>query len=232
VFWEPRPRHAFPGYGWLFPGREGTANVGLGLGLLAARASGVRATQAFDAFTEDLRRFSVLTGPLESKSSRLGGWLKMGMIGTTPARDRVLLVGDAAGLVNPLQGEGISQAMGSGRAAAEAILAGPDRAAAQYTAFLAATHAPYQSRAAPLHRTLVPQPLAVGAAGRILTAPVVGRAVAGGWSIFWNDLLVGARPAAARRVAALASRVGGIVTGAGSTKRWFVRNLTVETSRR
>ena len=35
-----------------------------------------------------------------------------------------LLVGDAAGLVNPLQGEGIAQAMGSGRAAAESILGG------------------------------------------------------------------------------------------------------------
>ena len=53
---------------------------------------------------------------------RLGGWLKMGIVGTTPARGRVLLVGDAAGLVNPMQGEGISQAMTSGRAAAETIL--------------------------------------------------------------------------------------------------------------
>ena len=45
----------------------------------------------------------------------------MGMVGTVPAAGRVLLVGDAAGLVNPLQGEGIAQAMTSGRAAAEAI---------------------------------------------------------------------------------------------------------------
>ena len=52
----------------------------------------------------------------------------MGLAGTTPARDRVLLVGDAAGLVNPLQGEGIAQAMDSGRAAAESILAGVDHA--------------------------------------------------------------------------------------------------------
>ena len=51
----------------------------------------------------------------------------MGIVGTTPARGRVLLVGDAAGLVNPMQGEGISQAMSSGRAAAEAILASRSR---------------------------------------------------------------------------------------------------------
>ena len=45
------------------------------------------------------------------------------MVGTTPAGAGVLLVGDAAGLVNPLQGEGIAQAMASGHAAADDILA-------------------------------------------------------------------------------------------------------------
>ena len=42
----------------------------------------------------------------------------MGLVGTRPADGKVLLVGDAAGLVNPLQGEGIAQALESGRAAA------------------------------------------------------------------------------------------------------------------
>lgn len=225
VFWELTPRRGFPGYGWLFPGVEGRANLGLGLGVLADRAAGARAARAFDAFAEDLRRFGVLTGPRDSMSSRLGGWLKMGMVGTTPARGRVLLAGDAAGLVNPLQGEGISQAMGSGRAAAEAVLAGPDGAAARYRTFLAATYAPYQSLAAPIHGALLPRPVAVATIGRILTAPAVGRTVAGGWSIFWNDLLAGARPGAARRLAAVVAALGGLVTGAGRTKRWFIRSL-------
>ena len=159
-------------------------------------------------------------------SARLGGWLKLGMVGTNPARGRVLLAGDAAGLVNPLQGEGISQAMGSGRAAAEAVLAGPDRAAARYRTFLAATYAPYQSIAAAVHGAVLPRPLAVAAAGRLLTGPAVGRTVAGGWSIFWNDLLAGARPGAPRTLAAAATRLGGLATGAGRTKRWFARTLT------
>jgi flavin-dependent dehydrogenase len=42
----------------------------------------------------------------------------------TFARGRVLLAGDAAGLADPVTGEGISWAMQSGRAAAEAILDG------------------------------------------------------------------------------------------------------------
>ena len=149
----------------------------------------------------------------------------MGMVGTIPARGRVLLVGDAAGLVNPLQGEGISQAMGSGRAAAEAVLRGPDRAAARYRTFLAATYAPYQSLAASIHGAVLPRPVAVATVGRILTAPAVGRAVAGGWSIFWNDLLSGARPGAARRLAAVMTTLGRLGTGRGRTEKWFVRNL-------
>jgi flavin-dependent dehydrogenase len=38
---------------------------------------------------------------------------QMGMVGTVSARDCILLVGDAAGLVNPLQGEGIAPAIAS-----------------------------------------------------------------------------------------------------------------------
>src|SRR5205814_927560 len=85
VFWEPTPWRAFPGYGWLFPGVEGRANLGLGLGVLASRAAGATAAQIFDAFAKELRSVGVLTGPPDSMSSRLGGWLKMGMVGSTPA---------------------------------------------------------------------------------------------------------------------------------------------------
>lgn len=37
VLWEPEPWRIFPGYGWLFPGVDGFANVGLGIGLRADR---------------------------------------------------------------------------------------------------------------------------------------------------------------------------------------------------
>jgi geranylgeranyl reductase family protein len=220
VLWEQTPWHGFPGYGWLFPGVGGRANLGLGLGVLSHRAVGAEAVRSFEAFVTDLRRFGVLDG-LAASSARLGGWLKMGMIGTTPARGRVLLVGDAAGLVNPLQGEGISQAMGSGRAAADALLAGVSGATARYLAWLAVTYAPYHALTAPIHRTLLPRPVATAALGRLLTAPGLGRALAGGWSIFWNDLLDGARPAAPRRLAALASVLDRAATAGGDTRHWF-----------
>ena len=134
-------------------------------------------------------------------------------------------MGDAAGLVNPLQGEGISQAMRSGRAAAEAVLTGPEAAATRYRAYLASAFAPYQSAAAPAHAALLPRPRATAAIGRLLTAPGVGRVVAGGWSIFWNDLLEGAAPGPARSLASTAARVGRVAMAPSRTRRWFTREL-------
>ena len=228
VLWESEPRRGFPGYGWLFPGVDGRANLGLGLGMLADRSASGAATQHFAAFAAHLRRLGVLQTDLPPESAprgRLGGWLKMGMLGTAPGRDRVLLVGDAAGLVNPLQGEGIAQAMGSARAAAEAVLAGPGDAAVRYRRFLGATYAPYASITAPVHAALLPKPRAIAAAGRLLTAPGIGRALSGGWAIFWNDLLAGATPGPPRTVASAATRLGRAVTARSRSRAWFAEEL-------
>ena len=178
------------------PASTAGANVGLGSGMLADRTGGAAAARCFGAFLDHLRRLGVLRAdrPRRRRPGRLGGWLKMGMVGTVPARGRVLLVGDAAGLVNPLQGEGIAQAMGSGRAAAEAVLAGPGRRRGPLPAAPRRPYGPYQSMTAAVHAALLPRPRAVSAVGRVVTAPGVGRVLAGGWSVFWNDLLAGATP--------------------------------------
>jgi geranylgeranyl reductase family protein len=228
ALWESEPRRGFPGYGWLFPGVDGRANIGLGLGTLSDRGASGTAAQQFAAFAGHLRRLEVLQTDVPSdprQPGRLGGWLKMGMVGTMPGRGRVLLVGDAAGLVNPLQGEGIAQAMGSGRAAAEAVLAGPGDAALRYRQFLRSTYAPYASITAPVHAALLPKPRAIAAVGRLLTAPGIGRALSGGWAVFWNDLLAGATPGPPRTVAATAARLGRALTAPTRTHRWFVRQF-------
>jgi flavin-dependent dehydrogenase len=229
VLWEPSRWRAFPGYGWLFPGPGDCANVGLGLGVLSDRAAATAAARDLPAFLATLRDLALLDdvtpGPV------LGGWLKLGMVGTRPARGRVLLTGDAAGLVNPLQGEGIAQAMGSARAAAHAVLAGPAQAPEHYAAHLASTYAPYDATTATAHATLLRHPKAVSAAGRVLTAPVIGSALAGGWSIYWNDLLAGAVSRPARAVAATAARVGRLVTSRSRTRRWLTNVLDPECRR-
>jgi hypothetical protein len=224
--WEPQPRRALPGYGWLFPGGDGAANVGLGVGVLSDRSGGVEATRQFAAFVDHVADADGADGGGSPRpAARLGGWLKIGMVGTMPAQGRVLLVGDAAGLVNPLQGEGISQALRSGRAAAEAVLAGPDGAAVRYRAFLRSELAPYLSVTAPAHRALLPRPRVVSAMGRVLTAPGVGAALAGGWAIYWNDLLDGARPGAARVVAGAADRLGRLATSRTKARGWLDRSV-------
>jgi flavin-dependent dehydrogenase len=203
---------------------DGAANVGLGLGLRQNRTDASRAVSSFDAFCGRLRELGLLSAPVRGR--RLGGWLKMGMVGTIPARDRTLLVGDAAGLVNPLQGEGIAPAITSGRAAAEAVLAHPGTAADRYLAAVAASPGGYASVAAPLHAaSIAGTPRRVSAIGRILTAPGVGHAIASTWALYWNDLRDGAPPALNTTVANAVHRVGRVATARSDTRRHLERSL-------
>jgi geranylgeranyl reductase family protein len=228
VLWERTPWRAWPGYGWLFPGPDGRANLGLGLGTLSTRAGAASAARELPAFVRTLRDLGVLRDAAIAPT--LGGWLKLGMVGTNPARGRVLLIGDAAGLVNPLQGEGISQAMSSGRAAAQAALADPAHATLRYRAYLANTYAPYHSVTAAAHGALLRRPRLVSALGRVVTAPALGSLLAPGWSIFWNDLLDGARPAVPRTAAAAAAGIGQTATAHGRTREWFTATLGPDAS--
>ena len=221
VLWEPTPRRAFPGYGWVFPGEQGGANVGLGIGTRSDRKSGAHAVRSLGDFLRHLRALGLLDAVPSVPPRRLGGWLKMGIVGTTPARGRILLVGDAAGLVNPMQGEGISQAMTSGRAAAVAILGKPSCAAESYRARLAVEHLPYHQIAAAVHAGLVGRPRATAAVARLLTAAGRSDALSGGWAVFWNELLDGAPPNRHRSVASAMTRLGRAVTAKGTTGRWF-----------
>ncbi len=109
-----------PGYGWVFGMGDGTSNVGVGILNTSASFRNVdyRAllkrwvAQMPDewGFDEEHAR-----GPIR------GAALPMGF-NRKPHYDRgVLLVGDAGGMVNPTNGEGIAYAMESGELAAEVI---------------------------------------------------------------------------------------------------------------
>ncbi len=98
------------GYGWVFP-KAGHINVGL-----YTLNSNVRITR------QDLVDYSVrrIGRPVPTRIT--GSLLGMGGWRYRPGRGRVLLVGDAAGLVDPLLGEGLYHAIISGQEAAAAIL--------------------------------------------------------------------------------------------------------------
>jgi flavin-dependent dehydrogenase len=191
--------------------------------MLSTRTAATTVTRHLPAFVAYLRDLGLVNDT--AHATPLGGWLKLGMIGTNPARGRVLLVGDAAGLVNPLQGEGIGPALGSGRAAAEAILADLPSAALHYRRFLRTTHAAYMSAAAPAHAALLARPRVISTLGRALTAPLVGNAIAGAWSLTWNDLLAGATPRPSAVIAGAVARLTNLATARSDTTRWFTRNL-------
>ena len=112
------------GYGWMFP-KGGHINVGIG-GFVpreAAREGGdVLCESVTRALLESYTRTKLGVGLNEVKAHISGQHLGLGGDRYVP-RGRVLLTGDAAGLVDPLTGEGIYSAIKSGQAAAGAVMA-------------------------------------------------------------------------------------------------------------
>lgn len=102
-----------PGYAWIFPTAEGQANVGLGMRLDIFREHGHNLKALLDRFLEmpEVRKRlrpgakvrDVATWQLNFGSQR----------NVQRAYDGAMLVGDAAGLINPLTGGGISNAVTS-----------------------------------------------------------------------------------------------------------------------
>ncbi|RLK60696.1 geranylgeranyl reductase family protein [Actinokineospora cianjurensis] len=118
---DPENPVLLPGYGWIFGMGDGTVNVGLGI-LSTSKAFG----------STDYRQLmrSWLDGTPEEWGFREpnaigkvgGAALPMGFNRTPHYRDGLLLVGDAGGMVNPFNGEGIGYAMESARIAAEIVV--------------------------------------------------------------------------------------------------------------
>src|SRR5205814_2514672 len=101
------------GYGWIFP-KGDHVNVGVG----GWGSIGPRARDHLRVLCE---RHGIDPGDV---TDIRGHRLPMRRPGTRLARGNALLVGDAAGLVDPVSGDGMYEAFVSARLAAEAILAG------------------------------------------------------------------------------------------------------------
>lgn len=142
--YAPTPRHAerhleaclslrdehgtpVPGYGWMFPAGDGTVNIGVGAlstmkgfkqlnlnRLLDQYAAIVREPWGLGAYVDKPRAWRL---PMSSVRRVGPGWVA---------------IGDAAGFVNPMNGEGIDYALESGTIAVEQFLADPAHAEARY----------------------------------------------------------------------------------------------------
>ncbi len=114
-----------PGYCWLFPTGQGYR---LGAGFLGSAAKSTR--RHLDSMEQFCQASGLLPG--ERRLHRISGALAPVRLPATIAAQRVLLVGDAAGLLDPLSGEGIYNAMRSGQAAGLVLGQGLDRPARRY----------------------------------------------------------------------------------------------------
>ncbi|MGQ0742898.1 MAG: geranylgeranyl reductase family protein [Acidimicrobiales bacterium] len=114
-----------PGYGWIFPLGDGRVNVGVGLLSTFSRWKEVNTTHLMDAFVAGAPSTWDL-GPHSSCGPPTGGKLPMGFSVGPRAGAGWLLAGDAAGVINPFNGEGIAYAYESGRWAAESVTAALD----------------------------------------------------------------------------------------------------------
>jgi menaquinone-9 beta-reductase len=108
-----------PGYGWVFPLADGRVNVGAGLLNTFKGFRALSAQRVFDAFVGMLGAYGIDGSSAEGRT--LSGPLPMGFSRTPAAVPGMLVVGDAAGMVNPFNGEGIAYAMESGELAAELV---------------------------------------------------------------------------------------------------------------
>lgn len=123
-----------PGYAWSFPLPDGRANVGFGI----QRGGKVATQEMKDLWPDLLKRDFVraFLGPDAEPELPHKAWpipARIESATLSAANGRVLLVGDAAAATDPMTGEGIGQALLTGRLAAEAIVAsGPTGAAPAY----------------------------------------------------------------------------------------------------
>lgn len=136
TYWES-PRHAepwiesaldvkdrngnpMPGYGWVFPVGDGSINVGVGLLSTFRDFKGVNTTHLLGSYARQIaERWEI--DPDAPQGHPKSGRIPMGASVGPAAGPTWLVIGDAAGSVNPFNGEGIDYAYETAKMASEAI---------------------------------------------------------------------------------------------------------------
>ncbi|WP_442891647.1 geranylgeranyl reductase family protein [Dietzia sp.] len=122
-----------PGYGWVFPLGDGTVNLGVGALATDARPAAVNVRELLAAYVPVVREHWGLRGEPRDMAS---AFLPMGGAVSGIAGPNWALTGDAAALINPLNGEGIDYGLEAGRLLAPLVeehLAAADPADAPLT---------------------------------------------------------------------------------------------------
>lgn len=116
-------RAALPGYGWVFPLSDTSVNIGVAVYSMRNRnlrgSNPARHRRVFESFLKSTEVRSYLGGSYRLKGTLESFPIRMDFPGSPASGERILLVGEAAGLVNPLTGDGIDFALETGKLAAE-----------------------------------------------------------------------------------------------------------------
>jgi menaquinone-9 beta-reductase len=116
----PAVGELLPGYGWIFPLDDGTVNVGWGLLNTSEHFRSTNYRKTLDEWVAGFPPHWGIRADTMIGRPRSAG-LPMGHNRRPPVYKGALLVGDAAGMVNPFNGEGISYAIEAAALAAEAV---------------------------------------------------------------------------------------------------------------
>ncbi|MGZ4676406.1 MAG: geranylgeranyl reductase family protein [Acidimicrobiia bacterium] len=141
-----RDGNHMPGYGWIFPVGDGTVNVGAGLLDTFTGFTAVNTSKLMDAFVAMVpERWGV--SPETACGPPTGGRLPTGGSVLPKVGPTWVVAGDAAGSINPFNGEGIAYGYETGRIAAEcvarALETGDGLALAEYPDILDARYGLY-----------------------------------------------------------------------------------------
>ena len=117
---DGRPGELLPGYGWIFPLDGGLVNVGWGLLDSSSHFRSTRYRDVLTAWVAGLPDDWELRPDTMEGTPRSAG-LPMAHNRRPMVRGSLVLIGDAAGMVNPFNGEGISYAIEAAAFAADAI---------------------------------------------------------------------------------------------------------------
>ena len=117
---KDRNGNPMPGYGWIFPVGDGTVNIGVGLLSTFRDFKSVNTTHLLNEYAHQVAdRWEI--DPGNPQCAATSGRIPMGGSVGPKAGPTYLVIGDAAGSVNPFNGEGIDYAYETGRMAAEVL---------------------------------------------------------------------------------------------------------------
>lgn len=118
------------GYGWVFPLGDGEVNVGVGTLATVKRPADVNLRSLLTFYADQQRGTWQLEGDVRAPWSAL---LPMGGAVSNVAGANWVLIGDSAGCVNPLNGEGIDYGLETGHLAAQLFADSPANSRMDFT---------------------------------------------------------------------------------------------------